>query len=154
MPREQQPFHIAGEDRVEMLHGDRAERRVGGYTCIREHDVELALLALDLRKEPVEIGELCDVTLHAGDIFADVLQSCSQLRVAPACDVDVRAFVDEALRGGKADAAIAACDQCDLSVELAHGFLLGRESFADSFFSPVTLRASHFDSPALNLDVL
>src|SRR4029077_19906224 len=83
--REQQPFHIGAEDRVEMLLGDRAERRVRGYTRIREHDVELALLALDLRKEPVEIGELCDVTLHAGDIFADVLQSCSQLRVAPAC---------------------------------------------------------------------
>jgi hypothetical protein len=52
--------------------------------------------------------------------------------VAPG-DEDVGAFVDELLRGRKADAAIAAGNERDFSVKLAHLFLPDVR-----FFSPLT----------------
>ena len=62
------------------------------------------------------------------------LTAGGQFRAAASGDEDVGAFVDKLLRGRKADAAIAARNERDFSVKLAHLFLLDAR-----FFSPVTL---------------
>ncbi len=69
----------------------------------------------------------------ADDISSDFLDSCGQFRAAAPDDEDVGVFVDKLLRGRKADAAIAACDERDFSVKLAHLILLDVR-----FFSPLT----------------
>ena len=48
--------------------------------------------------------------------------------MATAGDEHVRTFVDEALRRGEADAAVAAGNHCYFSVQFAHGFLLSSVS--------------------------
>src|SRR5260370_8484181 len=60
-------------------------------------------------------------SLHAGDIASDVFESRGQFAIAAPGYEDVGAFVHELLRGRKADAAIAAGDERNLSFELAHG---------------------------------
>src|SRR5438045_9032539 len=47
--REKEALHIDVEDRVVELFGYRSEGGIPRYAGIREHDIELALLPLDLR---------------------------------------------------------------------------------------------------------
>src|SRR5258707_2219567 len=47
-----------------------------------------------------------------------------QLRLPPARDEDVCAFIHKLLRGRKANTAIAPGNECGLSFQLFHGFLL------------------------------
>jgi len=54
---------------------------------------------LDRLIEPVEIGEISGVTLHAGDILADFPHSRVQLSLAAASDKDVSTLFDEQLGG-------------------------------------------------------
>ncbi len=68
----------------------------------------------------IEIGEIRDVALHGGYVFADFLYGSFQFRLAPAGDEDVGAFGYETLRGGEADAAVAAGDDGYFSFEFAH----------------------------------
>src|SRR5713101_57095 len=81
-------------------------------TGIREHNIELAFLPLDLCKEAIKIAEVRHVSLYSGDIFPDFLYRRRQLCIAAPAYVDVRAFVHKLLRRRKTDAAIAARDQC------------------------------------------
>src|SRR5882724_10750012 len=53
--REKQAFHIAVEERVVMLLSDLAQGGKLRSTGIGEHNIELALLPLDLGKEAIEI---------------------------------------------------------------------------------------------------
>src|SRR5205807_3956354 len=111
------------EDGVIVLLGDRAEGGILRNTGIREHDIELALLPLDLCEEAIEIAKVRHVSLYAGDISPDLLDRRSQLRITAPRDEDVRAFVHELLRRRKADAAIATSNEGDFSFKLSHVFL-------------------------------
>lgn len=94
-----------------MLLGDLAERGILCNTGIREHDIELAFLPLDLREEAIQIAKIRHVSLYPGDISPDFLYRRRQLCIAAPAYVDVRAFVHKLLRCRKTDAAIAARDQ-------------------------------------------
>jgi hypothetical protein len=63
--------------------------------------------------------------LHAGYIFSDLLYRRSQLLLTAPRYEDVCAFVDKLFRRGKANAAVAACNERNFSFEFTHKFLLG-----------------------------
>jgi hypothetical protein len=50
-----------------------AEGGILRSTGIREHNIELALLPLDLCEEAIKIAKVRHVSLHAGDISSDLL---------------------------------------------------------------------------------
>ena len=77
-----------------------------------------------MSEEAIEVGAVRHVSLHAGDIFPDLLNGCGQFSVAAAGDEDVCAFADKLPGGREADAAIAARNERDFSFKLAHVFLL------------------------------
>src|SRR5204863_1138607 len=66
--REKEALHIDVEDRVVELFGYRSEVGIPRYAGIREHDIELALLPLDLREEAIEIAKVRHVSAYAGHI--------------------------------------------------------------------------------------
>jgi hypothetical protein len=121
--REQEAFDVDVEDRVVELLGYLAEGGIFRNTGIGEHNIELALLAFDLREQAIEIAKVRHVSLHAGYVSSDLLDRRGQLSIAASRDEDVRAFLHKLLRRRKADAAIAAGDECNFSFELAHGFI-------------------------------
>jgi len=77
-----------------------------------------------LRKHTIEIVKLHHVVLHSGNIFADLFCRCGQLRLTASSDEDVGAFFDKFLGRGKADTAIATCDERNFSYKLMR-ILLG-----------------------------
>src|SRR5437870_12662227 len=103
-----------------MLLSYFAEGSILRNTCIREHNVQLALLPLDLCEEAIEIAKVRNVSLYAGDISPDLLDRRRQLRIAAPRNEDVRAFVDKLLRRRQANAAIAASNEGNFSFKLTH----------------------------------
>jgi hypothetical protein len=69
-------------------------------TGVGEQDVEAALLLLHRGEQPVEVREVRDVALHAGDVPADLRYRCIELRLPASGDEDVGALGDEAPGGG------------------------------------------------------
>src|SRR5207245_891725 len=124
--REKQAFHIDAEDRVIVLLSYRAEGGIRRNTGIREHNIELALLSLDLCEEAIKIAQVRHVSLYAGYISADLLDRRRQLRLTAPRDEDVCAFVHKSLRRGEADAAVATRNEGNFSFKLTHVFLLSR----------------------------
>src|SRR4029077_12223272 len=102
--REKDAFHIAVEERVVMFLGDLAQAGELRATGICEHDIELALLPLDLREEAIEIVKVRHVSLDAGDISSDLFYRPSQLGLAAPGDEDVGALADKLLCRRKANA--------------------------------------------------
>jgi hypothetical protein len=110
-----------------VLLGDLAEGGIRRDTGVREHNIELALLPLDLHEEAIEIVKVRHVSLYAGDISSDLFYRPSQLRLAAPRDEDVRALVHKLLCRRKANAGTAAGNQCNLSRKPAHAFLRGTQ---------------------------
>jgi hypothetical protein len=106
-----------------MLLSDLAEGGELRATGVREHNIELALLPLDLREEAIKITKVRHVSLDADYISSDVLGCGSQLWLTTASNEDVRAFVHKPLRSCKANAAIATSNECNFSFKLVHVFL-------------------------------
>src|SRR5713226_7940351 len=67
-------------------------------TGVREHNIELAFLPLDLCEEAIKIAKVRKVSLYAGYISSDLLYRRSQLRITAPRYEDVRAFVHKLLR--------------------------------------------------------
>ena len=57
---------------------------MSGRAGVGEHDVELALLLLDPRKQAIEVVEFGNVALNAVDVSSDRLDGGGKLPVAPA----------------------------------------------------------------------
>jgi hypothetical protein len=74
---------------------DRPEWRELGGAGIGKNDIDPALLGLDLREEPVEVGKARDISLHARDVRAERLDSIIHLVLAASGDGDMRAFCGE-----------------------------------------------------------
>ncbi len=51
-----------------MFLGDLAKLGKRRHSSVCKHDIEFALLALDLSKEPIQIRELRDISLDTGNI--------------------------------------------------------------------------------------
>src|SRR5258705_4158933 len=131
--RKKHAFYVGVENRIEKLFADSAQGGIADNAGIRKHNIELALLLLDLSKEAFDVGDVRHVSLHTGDISSDFLDGGGQFRAAAPSDEDVGAFVDKLLRGREADAAIDARHERDFSVKLAHRFRLDVR-----FISPLT----------------
>src|SRR2546428_8754185 len=125
-------FHIDVEDRVIVLLSDLAEGGIRRDAGIREHNIEPALLPLDLCEEAIKFAKVRHVSSYAGDISSDLLYRRRQLRITAPRDEDVGAFVHKQLGRREANAAIAAGDECHFSVKLPHIFLLSRGSRASA----------------------
>jgi hypothetical protein len=117
---EEEAFDVRIEDAVEVLLVDRAKGSIFGDAGVSEDNVEFAFLFLDLGEEAVDIFEIGYVSLDSGDVRANFFDGFVQSGLVAAGDEDVGAFTDETFGGGEADAAGAACDQCDFAAELAH----------------------------------
>jgi hypothetical protein len=72
--REKEPFHIDAEDRVIVLLRYRAEGSILHNSGIREDNIELAFLSLDLREQAIKNTKVRHISLDAGHIAADLLQ--------------------------------------------------------------------------------
>lgn len=69
------------KDRVVVLLSYGAEGGDLRNSGIREHNIELSLLPLDLSEEAIKIAKVRHVSLHAGYISSDHLYYGSQLRL-------------------------------------------------------------------------
>src|SRR5262249_42940560 len=78
--------------------------------------------SFDLSEQTIKISEIRHVPSHGDYIFSDLFHRSSQFRLAAARYEDVRAFVDELFRRGKADAAIATSHKGNFAVEFTHMF--------------------------------
>ena len=63
------------------------------YSGIGEDDIELALPALDLGEEAIQVAQVRYVSLNTGHISSDFLYRRCQLRITTTGYEDVRAFV-------------------------------------------------------------
>src|SRR5262245_28942580 len=127
---EKQALHMDIEERIIVLLSYLAEWGKLRDAGIREHDIELALLPLDLGEEAIEVAEVTHVSLDAGHIASDLLDRRRRLGLTAPGDEDVGAFLHELLRRGQANAAIATRNECDFSFKLAHVVLLGCQARA------------------------
>src|SRR3989454_5032731 len=123
--REQEAFHIGVEDRVIMLLSYLAEGSILRRPGIREDNIELALLPLDLCEETIEIAKVRHVSLYGGDSAPDLLDRRRQLRITAPRDVDVGAVVHKLLCRRQGNNAIAAGGEADLFFKVTHVFSLG-----------------------------
>src|SRR2546422_3494055 len=139
--REKHAFHVAVEQRVVVLLGNAVQGSEPRAAGIGEHDIELALLALDLGEQPIEIAEVRHVSSYAGYISSDFLYRPSQLRLTAPRDEDVGAFIHELLRRRPANTAVATGHECDFSIELTHIWLLGEERRAPADVGPLSARS-------------
>ena len=62
------PLTLMSKILVEVLLGDRPERGELAAAGVGEQDVDPPVLLLDRRVEPVEVGQVRDVALHADDV--------------------------------------------------------------------------------------
>jgi hypothetical protein len=93
---------------------------------LAKHNIELALLLLDLREKSIKIVKVRDVALYPGDVSSYLPYRSSQLRITASGYEDIRAFIHKALRGRKTNAASATSNECEFSIKFAHVFLLVR----------------------------
>ena len=103
-----------------MLLGDLAERGELRAAGVGEQDVDPPVLLPHRRVEPIEVGQLRDVALHADRPVADLGDRPVQLLLPAAGDDDLGPLGREPLGRRQADAAVAARDDRDLAVELTH----------------------------------
>src|SRR4030095_9986887 len=120
--REKEAFHIDIEDRVIKLLSYLAEGRILRNTGIREHNIELAFLPLDLCEEAIKIAKVRHVSSYACYIASDLLYRRRQLRITAPVYKHVRAFAHNPLRRRKANAAIATSNERNFSFKLTHTF--------------------------------
>jgi len=110
---------VCVEGLVEMLG-----RRCGGHRLLdegrsRKNHIDLAFFRDGLVKA-VEVVELGDIGLYAGDVRADLCDGLVDLGLAAAGDKHVGALFNEPLGGREADAAAAAGDDGNLVFQLRH----------------------------------
>jgi hypothetical protein len=88
-----------------VLFGYLAEGSNLRPTGIREHNIELALLSLDLREEVIKIAKVGGIPLYGGHILSDFLDRCRQLRLTAPRYEDVGAFAGPRSDGACSDRA-------------------------------------------------
>jgi hypothetical protein len=123
LDREEEALYVAVEDAVEVLFINRAKGSVGRDTGVGEDDIEFPFFFPDLCEEAIEVFKIGYVALNGGDVGADFFDRRVKFGLGAAGDEDLGAFADEPFGGGATDAAIAACDEWDFAVELAHSSL-------------------------------
>ena len=96
-----------------MLFGYGAERRETPSPGIGDQDINVSFLFFYPSIETIEIGQISDVALNAGDIAADFPDGLFQFFLAAARNENIGAFRDKPFRRGEAEAAGSADDRAD-----------------------------------------
>ena len=109
-----------------MLLRDRSKGDHPSAAGVGERNVNPALLLLHRGVRPIEICQLRDVTLNAGDILADLSDRDIELALTAAGDEDMPPFGAKPLGGVEANAAVATRDDRGFSFQLGDGFSLPR----------------------------
>jgi hypothetical protein len=81
---EEEAFDVGVECFVVMGFGDRAERSEFAAAGVGEKNVDAAFLLLDGGVEAVQVGEIGNVALDGGDIFADEIDGGVKFGLAAA----------------------------------------------------------------------
>jgi hypothetical protein len=104
---------------------DRPERP--GHAGVVDQQIDRPEQLLDLARGAFDRGRVGHVAAHADRVaagIADRMGDLVQLRERPCEQCDRRTFGGEPLRDRPPEPAPRATNQCDLSVEYAHGALL------------------------------
>jgi hypothetical protein len=118
------PYHTADidvEGLLVVLRRDLLDRPVFDEAGVGENDIDDALLRRDDLIQPVQVGEVGDVTFDGGDIPSDRRLGLIELGLTSPVDVDIGALLDEAFGRRQADAAAAAGDDGYLVLQLRDG---------------------------------
>jgi hypothetical protein len=91
-----------------------------GNPRIREENVEILFLALNLRVEPVEIAGIRHISTHTGRISPNLLDSRCEFLFATAGDVNVGSLFGKCFRRRKADPTRPARYQCYFCIQFWH----------------------------------
>jgi len=124
--REEQPLDVDVESLVEVLLRDRSKGGDLPAACVGEQNANPALLLLHRGVQSIEICQLRDVILYAGDILADLPDRDIELALTAAGDEDVGPFCAKPFGGGEANTAVATRDDCDFSFQFGYGCSLSR----------------------------
>jgi len=89
----EEAFDVGVECLVVMGFRDGTKWSEFAATGVGEENVDAALLLLDGGVETIEVGEIGNVALDGGDVFADEFDGGIELGLAAAGDEDVGAFV-------------------------------------------------------------
>lgn len=100
------PAHVAAE----VLLGDLSEPALLAHTGTSPQHVDRSLFRLDRLEQTIQIAEVARISLHAGHVPADQLNSRVQRVLVSASDEDVSSFVDEQLGTSQRHTACRACD--------------------------------------------
>ena len=109
-----------------MLLSDLAEGGILRSTSIREHNIEFALLPLDLREEPVEIrsGSTRPPCTPVTSLPISLTAAANSESRRPVMRHTRRR--SQPFRRRQTDAAIPTGDECTFPFKLTHRFLLNR----------------------------
>src|ERR1700688_2797499 len=118
--RKQGSLDVHIENLVELLLADCGQRTHPTYSCVGEQNVQMSLLCLHDCEQPVEVIQIRYVALNPRNPGAQGHYCLVQLILTPASDEDVCTLRYKPLRGRQADAAIAACNDGNLSCESSH----------------------------------
>src|SRR6202030_4668790 len=110
-----------------MSFGSRAKRCDFTPAGICEERVDVTVFLFHDGIEPIQILKARDVASDRRDVFTDKGCGLLQLFLTSPSDHDVRTFFHEALGGGQANPAVAACDYRNfsrqfLSIVITHMF--------------------------------
>src|SRR5207247_7182823 len=89
--------------KVEEFLVDLDEGRDLSRSSVRKDDIELALVLRDGFVQTLNVLQVCDIALHAGDVSADLSHRPVQhILTSARNEYVIHAFFDEALRRGEA----------------------------------------------------
>src|SRR5580698_3280160 len=107
---------VAVECFVKMLFRYCAEGSKGAAPGIGDQDVNVSFLIFYLSIQTIEIGQIGDVALNAGDIAADFPDGLVQFVLAAARNKNIGAFRDKPFGRGEAEAAGGVGNNCYFSI--------------------------------------
>src|SRR6266702_451291 len=102
-----------------MLFGDFPQRGQLRRAGISKQDVDATLLRFDSQVQPVQIGEFGDITLNAGNVFADLPHCGIEFRLTASGNEDICAFSHEPLGSGETYPTAASGNDCYFALELS-----------------------------------
>src|SRR5882724_11205929 len=107
-----------------MLLGNLAQWDGFAYAGARVQDIDLALFPLHCVEQAVEVVEIGRVAADAGHVSANQPDGLVERLLPPARDENIGAFFNEPPGARQRHAARSTRDDCDLTLELSHDFLL------------------------------
>ncbi len=113
---EEGAFDVDGEDVVVVLLGDVPQAGEFADSRIGHQYIQVPFFFLDRFDNAIKILWLCYIRLDTPGAGPQCLNGGVENLLAPPDNEDEGAFLDETLGRSQADAAGAACDQCDFTV--------------------------------------